>query len=179
MLKHYLAVGEIVGTHGLKGELRLNPWCDSGKFLKKFKTLYLDEEGQRKTALLSSREHGNIVLITLEGIDSVEKAEKLRKTVLYIDREDAELPENTWFIEDLIGCTVKEKDTDTVYGVITDVMKYPANDVWTVKTKSGKEVLIPAIKDVIINVDTESKLAEIHALRGLFSEEEKVQENEN
>ena len=91
----------------------------------------------------------------------------------------SQLPENTWFIEDLLGCKVVEDGTDTVYGSITDVQKYPANDVWTVNEPSGKEVLVPAIKDVVVSADIENKTVYIKALKGLFSGEESVREDED
>ena len=179
MKKAFLELGEIVGTHGVRGELRFNPWCDSPEFVKNFKTLYFDSEGKNSVAVLSSRVHGNIVLLKLEGIDTMEKAQALKTKILYIDRESYDLPDNTWFVEDLLGCTVKEIDSDTVYGKLTDIQKYPANDVWTVTTPSGKQVLVPAVKEVVIKADTENKTVFIKALKGLFSDEESVIEDEN
>ena len=178
-MKQYLELGQIVSTHGVRGEMRFNPWCDSADFATKFNTLYFDAEGKQPVAVQSARVHGNIVLLKLEGIDTMEKAQALRQKVLYIDRESADLPENTWFVEDLLGCRVVEDGTDTVYGSITDVQKYPANDVWTVKEPSGKEVLVPAIKDVVVSADIENKTVYIKALKGLFSGEESVREDEN
>ncbi len=178
-MKQYLELGQIVSTHGVRGEMRFNPWCDSAGFATKFNTLYFDAEGKQPVAVQSARVHGNIVLLKLEGIDTMEKAQALRQKVLYIDRESADLPENTWFVEDLLGCKVVEDGTDTVYGSITDVQKYPANDVWTVKEPSGKDVLVPAIKDVVVSADIENKTVYIKALKGLFSGEESVREDEN
>ena len=178
-MKQYLELGQIVSTHGVRGEMRFNPWCDSADFATKFNTLYFDAEGKQAVAVQSARVHGNIVLLRLEGIDTMEKAQSLRQKVLYIDRESADLPENTWFVEDLLGCKVVEDGTDTVYGSITDVQKYPANDVWTVKEPSGKDVLVPAIKDVVVSADIEKKTVYIKALKGLFSGEESVREDEN
>lgn len=178
-MKQYLELGQIVSTHGVRGEMRFNPWCDSADFATKFNTLYFDAEGKQSVAVQSARVHGNIVLLKLEGIDTMEKAQALRQKVLYIDRESTDLPENTWFVEDLLGCKVVEDGTDTVYGSITDVQKYPANDVWTVKEPSGKDVLVPAIKDVVVSADIENKTVYIKALKGLFSGEESVREDEN
>ncbi|MDO4847298.1 MAG: ribosome maturation factor RimM [Clostridiaceae bacterium] len=178
-MKQYLELGQIVSTHGVRGEMRFNPWCDSADFATKFNTLYFDAEGKQSVAVQSARVHGNIVLLKLEGIDTMEKAQSLRQKVLYIDRESADLPENTWFVEDLLGCRVVEDGTDTVYGSITDVQKYPANDVWTVKEPSGKDVLVPAIKDVVVSADIENKTVYIKALKGLFSGEESVREDED
>lgn len=179
MKKQYLELGEVVGTHGVRGEMRLNPWCDSADFATKFNTLYFDAEGKQSVAVQSARVHGNIVLLKLEGIDTMDAAQALRGKVLYIDRKNADLPDNTWFVEDLLGCKVIEDGSDTVYGTLTDIRKYPANDVWTVRTASGKDVLVPAIKNVVIRADIENKAVFIHALKGLFSGEESVIEDEN
>ncbi|MBQ5994400.1 MAG: 16S rRNA processing protein RimM [Clostridia bacterium] len=178
-MNKYLELGQIVGTHGVKGEMRLNPWCDSADFVKQFKTVYFDANGEKAVAVLKAREHGNVVLITLDGVDSMEKAQALRNTVLYIDRNDVKLSDNSWFIDDLIGCSVVEKENGRVYGKISAVDKYPANDVWTVRTPDGKDVLVPAVKSVVLSVDAENKTAYIKALRGLFDGEESVKENEN
>ncbi len=174
MLKPYLALGQIVGTHGVKGEMRLNPWCDAPQFIKKFNTLYFDENGKDSVAVKSARPHGNIVILMLDGVDSMEKAQALRNRVLYMKREDANLPANTWFIEDLIGCEVRQINTDKVYGKISDVQNYPANDVWTVKSDDGTQTLIPAIKSVVINTDVVNGYVEIDAIKGLFDDRESV-----
>lgn len=179
MLKKYLELGQIVSTHGVRGEMRLNPWCDSPAFVKKIKTVYFDENGQKSVAVESARPHGNIVILKLQGINTIEEAQAYRNQVLFMKREDAKLPENTWFVEDLIGCSVKETGTDRIYGKITDVQKYPANDVWTVRAENGKVTLVPAIKSVVIGADIENKIVEIKALKGLFDEEESVIEDEN
>ncbi len=86
MLKPYLELGQIVGTHGVRGEVRLNPWCDAPQFIKKFKTVYFDENGNEKIAVKSARPHGNIVILSLDGVDTMEKAQSLRNKVLYMKR---------------------------------------------------------------------------------------------
>lgn len=179
MLKKYLELGQIVSTHGVRGEMRLNPWCDSPDFVKKIKTVYFDKDGEKSIAVESARPHGNIVILKLQGINTIEEAQSYRSTVLYMNRDDARLPENTWFVEDLIGCSVFEDGSDRNYGKISDVQKYPANDVWTVKQPDGKNVLVPAIKSVVIRTDIENKSVYIKALKGLFDEEESVIEDEN
>lgn len=179
MIKEYLELGQIVSTHGVKGEMRLNPWCDSPEFVKQIKTVYFDINGKKSAAVDSARPHGNIVILKLHGVDTIEQAQGYRNTVLYIRRADAQLPENTWFINDLLGCAVRQFDSDRVYGIITDIQKYPANDVWTVRSKNGKETLVPAVKDVIISADIENETVYINALKGLFDGEESVREDEN
>jgi len=170
-MKKYLETGKIVGTHGVKGTMRVQPWCDSGEFLKQFKFVYLDKNGEEKIAVSSVQPHGNIVLLTLKGIDSIEKAEVLRNKVIYIDRKAVKLPEGRYFIDDLIGCTVTDADTDKTLGTLTDVSVTGANDVWHI-TNDGKEYLVPAIDEVIVSVDTENTAIVIRPLKGIFDDED-------
>ena len=172
MLKQYLEVGQIVGTHGVRGEVRVNPWCDSPEFLKKFKTLYFDSRGEKSIKIISSRVHGNVVLMKLENVDTVEQAALYRNKVLFMNREDAHLSRNTWFIQDLIDCRVMDINTGAFYGVISDVSQTSgANDVWHV-TKDGKEYLLPAIPPVVKKIDVEGGEILIEPLKGIFDDED-------
>lgn len=173
MIKEYLEIGEIVGTHGIRGEIRLNPWCDSPDFVSKFKTLYYDSNGSCAAKIKSSRPHGNIVLLVIEGIDTVEKAQKMRGKVLYMKRSDAKLPKGSYFIAELMGCTVYDADNaDIVYGKLTDVSPTGANDVWHITNENGKEYLIPAIPDVCVETDVENNRIVIRPLKGIFDDED-------
>ena len=171
MIKEFLEIGQIVSTHGIKGEVRLNPWCDSPEFVKKFKNLYRDEKGNNSFKIVSCRPHGNVAVLKIEGVDTVEEAQKLRNTILYMKRDDINLPEGKWFVSELIGCAVLDYDDNNIcYGKIKDIESYTANDVWYIETPDGKEVLIPAIKDVVIKCDVANDVAFIRPLRGLFDE---------
>ncbi len=172
MIKEYLEIGEIVGTHSIHGEVRLNPWCDAPEFVKKFKTLYFDSEGKAPVKVLSARPHGNVVLLKLEGTDTVESAQKLRGKILFMSRKDAKLPKNRYFIAELIGCEVIDADDESiVYGELTDVSQTGANDVWHI-TKDGREYLIPAIPDVVIHTDVSANKVIIRPLKGIFDDED-------
>ena len=172
MIKKYLEIGQIVSTHGIRGEVRINPWCNGPEFVKKFKTLYKDSDGRESFKVVSCRPHKNVAIAKFEGVDTVEMAQNLKNTVLYIKREDANLPQGEWLISEIFGCNVIDcNDENICYGEITDVAETGANDVWYVKTPSGEEVLIPAIPDVVKKCDVEAEKVYIHALRGLFSED--------
>ena len=173
MIKKFLEIGEIVGTHGIRGEMRFNPWCDSPEFVKNFKTLYYDSNGSCAAQVKSARPHGNIVLLTVKDIDTVEKAQKMRGKVLYMKRSDAKLPEGTYFIAELKGCTVCDADCpEKVYGTLTDVSETGANDVWHITTEDGKEYLIPSIPDVVIDTDVANNRIVIRPLKGIFDDED-------
>jgi 16S rRNA processing protein RimM len=172
MIKDYLELGQIVSTHVVKGEMRFNPWCDKPEFVKKFKTLYFDKNGEKSVKVLVARPHGNMVILMLQDIDTVEKAQALKNTVLYMKRSDAHLPKGTWFVQELFDCTVIDNNNGKVLGVIVDVSETGANDVWHVKTPKGDEVLIPAIKQVLVNVDVEKGEIVINPIKGIFEDED-------
>ena len=171
MLKKYLETGKIVGTHGVKGMVRVQPWSDSGEFLTNFKYFYLDKNGENKIKAEAVRPHGNVVLIAFKGVETIEDAEKLRGRVIYLDRKDIKLPEGRYFIDDLVGCSVTDADTNKHLGTLTDVSATGANDVWHI-TSEGKEYLVPAIDQVIVSVDVENSAVVIRPLKGIFDDED-------
>ncbi len=172
MIKDFLAVGQIVGTHGVRGEMRINPWADSPDFLKQFKTLYYDSEGKSGVKVISARPHGNIVLMKLDGIDTVEAASAMRNKKLYMRRSDARLADGVYFIEELIGCDVFDADDgEKRYGVISDVSETGANDVWHIKADDDREYLIPAIPSVVIDTDVRKNRVLIRPMKGIFDDE--------
>ena len=172
MIKEYLEIGEITGTHGVRGEVRLNPWCDSPEFVVGFKTLYFDGNGSCAAKLKAVRPHGNIVLLKIDGVDTVEQAQKLRGKILYMKRSDAKLPEGHYFIAELMGCRVLDADDESIcYGTLTDVSETGANDVWHITNEKG-EYLIPAIPDVVIETDVALNRVFIRPLKGIFDDED-------
>lgn len=171
MFKKYLQAGQIVGTHGVKGELKVQPWCDSEDFLLQFKTLYFNR-GETPAKVVSARVHKKLLLIKLEGVDTVESADTFRNRILYIDRDDVKLPEGRYFMQDLIKMDVYDADTFIYYGVITDVMRTGANDVYQITSQSHKDYLIPAVPSVVINVDFEKNKMLIRPIKGIFDDED-------
>ena len=164
--KKLLEAGKIVTVFGLKGEVKVQSWCDTPEFLCEFDTLYY--KSGTPVNVERARVQKNMVIMKIEGTDSVEEAQKLRNRVLYIDREDVELDEGCYFIQDLIGLTVMESKDGKVYGKLSDVSQTGANDVYHIKAEDGKEYLIPAIPEVIDNIDLEGGIMKITALDGLF-----------
>lgn len=170
MLQKFLEVGQVVGTHGIAGEMRVQPWCDSPDFLTKFKTLYLDKNGENSVKVKSVRVHKNIALLKLPDVTSIEQAEKMRGKVLFIKREDAKLSKDNWFVQELLDCEVFDADSGEKLGVLCDVSKTGANDVWHIKN-NGREYLVPSIKDVVVSVDVEVGKIEIRPIKGIFDDE--------
>ena len=169
MPKRFLEIGKIVAVQGLKGEVRVEPWCDSQEFLCEFDTLYFDK-GKTPVEIVKSHPHKNIVLMKIKGVDTVEQAQNLRNKILYMDREDVELEEGNFFVQDLIGLSVVDADNGTNYGKLCEVSFTGANDVYHIKGDDGKIRLIPAIPDVVISTDITEGIMKIHVLEGLFDE---------
>ena len=169
--KTFLEIGKIVSTHGLVGELKVEPWCDDGDFLCKFKELYFDMCGLEKIKVLSAKPHKNIVLMKIFGVNSIEQAELLRGKILFMNRNDAKLDEGEYFIQDIIGLDVFDVDTNVCYGKITEVLKTGANDVYQITDDFGKNYLIPVIKDVVCEIDIEKSKMKIRPLKGIFNDE--------
>ncbi len=168
--KPFLEAGQIVGTHGVRGEVRVQPWCDSPQQFATFKRLFWDAEGKQPVKL-RSRPHKNIALAMLEGVDTVETAQVLRGRMLYVDRRDIKLPKGHHLVQDLIGITIVDADTGETYGTLTDVSQTGANAVYHMQTDKG-EVLIPAIPSVIISVDTKADILRLRPMKGLLDDDE-------
>ncbi len=169
-MKKYLEIGKINNTHGVRGEMKLQLWCDGIDYLKQLKRLYLDSEGKKEVKLLSARAQKNLAIIKLEGIDSIEKAEELKGKVLYCDREDAVIEDGANYIADLIGCYVVDIDTEEEYGKVVDVVNYGSCDIYDIESW-GKHTLIPAIEDVVKEINTEYQVIKIKRMKGLFDED--------
>ncbi|MBR6791144.1 MAG: 16S rRNA processing protein RimM [Oscillospiraceae bacterium] len=164
-----LEIGKIVAVHALKGEVRVQPWCDTPDFLTEFDELCLDGKWLE---VESARVHKNIVILKLEGINTPELAQKQIDKILYIDRDQVELPEGTYFVQDLIGLKVIDADDpEKVYGTLTDVSETGANDVYHILFENGKTQYIPAIPQVVIETDLEGGVMVIRPLEGLFDED--------
>ncbi|HCA56198.1 MAG: 16S rRNA processing protein RimM [Clostridia bacterium] len=169
MKKQFLEIGKIVGTHGLKGEVRIDPWCDSAAFLCRLKRLY-EADGMER-AIVSAKVHKNVAIILFKDVHTVEEADRLRGRIVYLNRDDVKLPKGTHFIQDLLGLTVEDADNGHVYGTITDVLKTGANDVYQV-SKDGRDYLIPVIPEVVLEKDIDGGVVKIRPMKGLFDDED-------
>ena len=165
-MKQFLEIGKIVSVFGLKGEVKVQPWCDSPDFLTEFDTLYY--KSGTPVIIERSRTQKNIVIMKIEGCDSVEDAQKLRNRVLYMDRNDVELEEGAYFVQDLIGLKVIDADSGEEYGELTEVSETGANDVYHLRRPDGSMCYIPAIPDVVKETDLENGIMKITPLDGLF-----------
>lgn len=166
MKVEYIEVGQIVNTHGVRGELKVQPWCDSAEQFCEIKTLYLDGNPVKP---LTRRVHKGSVLITLPGITDMDGALHCKNKVLSAKREDIPLPEGRYLNADLIGLSVRNCETGEVIGTVKDVLIYPANNVLVVRGE--KEYLIPAVPPIIQTVNVEDGIMTIQVLKGMATDE--------
>ncbi|MBO5448521.1 MAG: 16S rRNA processing protein RimM [Ruminococcus sp.] len=171
-MNRFLEAGKIVSVFGLKGEVKVQPWCDTTDFLCGFDTLYY--KSGTAVEIESSRTAKNIVVMKIKGVDSVEEAQKLRNRILYIDRNDVELEDGCYFVQDLIGLSVVDADSGRIYGELTEVSQTGANDVYHIKSGDGKTYYIPAIPQVVAETDIAGGIMKITPLQGLFDDTEEV-----
>lgn len=170
MIKQYLAAGKFVTTHGLQGELKAYPYCDSAGFLCGFARLYPAEGPISPWLVESARVQKGMALLKLRGVDSPEAAGQLVGRLFYIDRADARLPAGRWFIQDLLGLQVKDADTGRVYGTITQVTNAGASDIYWVATPGGGTVLFPAAPEFVARLDPPGGVVEIRPIGGMFED---------
>ena len=161
MKKQYLEVGRIVNTHGIQGEIKLQPWADSPEFVLEFKTIYIDGAPVK---IMRGRVHKSMVILKLEGFDDVNAAMRLKNKVAYIDRDDAGLEDGEFFIQDIIGASVVDEDGNSL-GVLDDVLDMPAGSVYVVK--GGREILIPAVDEFILSTDAENGVITVRLIEGM------------
>ena len=165
--KKYLECGKIVNTHGVKGAVKIESWCDSPEILADLPCVYFKKGNvYEKCEVLSSSVMKRHVLATLEGINDVDVAMTLKETVVYAERDDIPLEEGDYFIIDLVGLPVIDADNGTEYGTVSDVFNAGASDIYTVKTANGDR-MIPAVPEFVINIDLDKGIF-VRPIEGMF-----------
>lgn len=165
MLEQYLEVGKVTNTHGIMGEVRVQPWADSPEFLCRFKTLYVDSS-HWPIKVERARVHKNMAILKLEGVTDVPSALAMRNAILYIDRKDADLPEGAFFIADLMGLEARDARSGQVLGKIADVLTLPASNVYVIKG-GEREIMVPAVSQFIAETNVEEGFVRINMMEGL------------
>ena len=161
MKERFIEAGEIVNTHGVRGEVKIMPWTDTPEFLRAIKTLYVDEKPLR---VLSSRVHKGAVLALLEGVEDVNAAMRLKGRRVSIDRADAPLEPGAFFIQDIIGARVVTEDGAEL-GALAEVIDAPAGMVYVVR--GGTEHLIPAVPEFVLSTDADAGVVTVRLIEGM------------
>lgn len=158
-------IGEIVNTFGIKGEVKVIPYTDDINQFKKIKNVYIKD---KNVEIESAKFHKNFVILKLKGIDTIQDAEMLRNEMISVNRSNKKLPEDTYYIADLIGLNVYSDENDEYIGKVKDIYNTGANDIYVIEDDELKEILLPAIKDVIKKIDLENNKIIVHILKGLI-----------
>ena len=160
--KAFIEAGRIVNTHGVRGEVKIEVWLDSPRFLKSFKRLTLDSGEELN--VLDAKVHKGFVIAKLEGVDDVNAAMRLKGKTLSVRREDAALPKGAFFLQDIINARVMDEDGNEI-GTLVDILETPASNVYVVKGET--EHLIPAVPAFIKKTDPDAGMITVHLIEGM------------
>lgn len=168
-MEEILQVGIITSTHGIRGEVKVFPTTDDVRRFKRLKEVILDTGKEKKTLEIESvKFFKQFAILKFKGLDDINEVERFRQKSLYVTRKNAvRLNRDEYFIADLIGLTVQDEEGKTL-GTVKDVMETGANDVYIIDMTDGRELLLPAIKQCILQVDVENGFMKVHVLDGLL-----------
>ena len=161
MKKQYLEAGQIVNTHGVRGEVRIQPWADEAAFLTRFRRFYMDGKAVK---VRSCRVHKTLCIAALEGVDDVNTAMALKGKIIFIDRDDAMLPKGTVFLQDILGAKVID-ESGADLGVLEEVLPAPAASVLVVK--GAREILIPDVPEFVLSKDADNGIVTVRLIDGM------------
>ena len=168
-MEQFLQVGVISSTHGIRGEVKVFPTTDDPNRFKKLKKVILETKKEKLSLEVQGvKFFKQFVILKFKGIDNINDIERYKHCPLLIERENAvPLEENEHFIADMIGMQVVTEDGE-VFGILKDVMETGANDVYIIDSKAYGEVLLPAIRECILDVDEEECKMTVHLMDGLI-----------
>ena len=159
--------GKIVNTHGVRGDVKIMPYADTPDEVAELKKIFVGKD-KTEYKVLSGRVHGGSVLMHLENVNDMDAAALLKNRLIYMVKDKSKLKPGQYYIADVIGLKVIDSESGEEYGEITDVYTGIANDAYEIKLKDGRQILFPAIKDVVRSVDTDNKIMKITPLVGMF-----------
>ena len=167
-MEDLLQVGILTNTHGVHGEMKVLPTTDDANRYRKLKQVMLDTgNGMLEVKIGSVKFFKQFVIVKFEGFDNINDIERYKGKGIYVTRENAvKLDRDEYFIADLIGLKVTDEDGNAI-GELTDVQKTGANDVYIISRQGMDDLLLPAIKECILDVDTENGVMKVHVLKGL------------
>ena len=168
-MEDLLQVGSITSTHGVRGEVKVYPTTDDPRRFRRLKEVVLDTGREKLNLEIEGvKFFKQFVILKFKGLDNINDIEKYRQKSLYVTRKNAvRLQRDEYFIADLIGLKVQDED-GTELGTVKDVIETGANDVYEVEMADGRSLLLPAIKQCILNVDVENGMMQVHVLEGLL-----------
>lgn len=163
-MENIIKIGKITAAVGIKGEVRVFPYTDTPERFKQAKEIILNGKTVR---VQSARVMKNMAVVKLEGVNSRNDAEALQNIELFIEREKLwKMPEDTYFTDDLVGCSVVRED-GSACGTLTKVVANPGHDLYEITKEDGSSFLLPAVKEFVLKVDLEAKQVTVHIIEGL------------
>ena len=167
-MKDFLEIGQVVNVKGLKGEVKVNSYSEDPKRFEKIKNIILKQKGKEQEYEIEKVSYTkNQVVLKLKNVNTIEEAEKIRNSMILLNRNDLEeLPENVFYIADLIGLEVYTENEEYL-GKVDDIFNTKSNDVYVIKDDLGKQRLLPGVKEVIKEVNLEAGKIIVHLIEGL------------
>ncbi len=157
----FIEAGQVVNTHGVRGEVKIEVWLDSPAFMRRFKTYSI---GGQSFRVLSARAQKDFLLAQLEGVEDVNAAMRLKGKTVLVDRAEARLPKGQFFLQDILGARVQTEAGEPV-GILEDILETPASRVYVVRGET--EHLIPAVPAFIVSTDAEAGLLTVRLIEGM------------
>ena len=161
MQTRYLEAGRVVNTHGVRGEVKIDPWTDSPAVLSKLSTLYI---GEKPYKIAAAREHKGMLLVKFEGVDDINAAMVLKNRVVLLDREDLRLEAGAFFLQDILGAEVVD-EAGARLGELVDIIQSAASNIYVVRGE--REILIPAVPAFIVKTDAEAGVVTVRLIEGM------------
>lgn len=168
-MKEYLPACRLVATHGVHGELKALPLCDGIAFLASLKRLYPSQEGGEPLLLRAVRGQRDRAILCFAGIDDIDKARSLVGRTFYFAKRDVQLPQDRYFIDDVLGCSVVDANSGVIYGTVSDVDHPAAQDIYTVTDEKGATYRFPAVPAFVQEIDIQNRKVTVTPIPGMFS----------
>ncbi len=168
MKQSFFEIGQIVNTFGIKGFVKINPFTDDLERFEELKSVFVVKNKELiEMQIEEVKYHKHLVLVKFKGIEDINMAEKYKGCYIKIKRENArKLPEDTYFIADLIGIKVYDEDGNLL-GKVDDIYNNKSTDIYVIKDDLGKQILLPSTKEVIKQIDVDEERMVVHLIDGL------------
>lgn len=168
-MEKYLECGKIINTHGVRGAVKIESWCDSPEILCSLPKMYYKKKDEYlPLEVVKASVHKGCALVYFDGVDTMEGAQLLKNRIVYADRDDLEIGDDRVFVADIIGLDVFDERDGKKLGVLFDLIESPASDLFAVKTENG-EVLVPAVEEFIGHIDDSGVY--LRPIPGMFDDE--------
>lgn len=168
-MEKYLEAGKLINTHGVRGEFKMDAWCDDLSDYLNVKAFYLEKNSNSTLKIEKIRLFGKFLLVKFEGIDTLDDALRFKTKTVYVDRDDLKLKEGAVFLADIIGLDAIDANTDKVFGKVVDITDKGSGNLYEIELSNGKTCLVPAVEFFIKKIDLEKGVF-INVIEGLCDE---------